>query len=84
MGPENPFREGDRVVFVGTRRHQHLLKPPYRRVGAPIQGPAHGRVKQVWRKGSRHMVDVDFDQHGYVCCYHDELKFDVLDTLGAM
>jgi hypothetical protein len=88
MKIENPFRPGDRVVFCGTRRFQHLRKGAAiwsvgRRVMLPDK-PAHGVVRHIWRKSGRNMVDVDFDHFGEVCVYHDEIEFNVLDTLGAI
>ena len=96
MKPENPFRAGDRVIFKGTKRFPFLLTgnpfvPASFHWGAKNKatptrgkGPAHGTVLCIWKKGWRHMVDVSFDQHGTYVVYHDELAFDVLDTLGAM
>ncbi len=79
MATENPFRKGDRVTYVGGKRHYVLhLHASYK------EGGPHGVVMGIWRKGWRHMVDVDFPDHGFFVCYPDELKFNVLDTLGAM
>lgn len=86
---ENPFRAGDRVVFIGTKR-KHL---DHLRTGVPYRNgrgerhrsdPAHGRVIHTWRKNGRNMVDVDFGDYGNYCVYATELQFDVLDTLGAL
>lgn len=87
MKSENPFRTGDRVLFVGTERHWALRKPwPSYASGKAVMvnPPFRGVVKGIWRKNGRHMVDVEFHLHGGFCCYPSELEFDVLDTLGAM
>jgi hypothetical protein len=82
---ENPFRTGDRVVFVGTKRHWVLTVPRTWNGGLKVVNPPfQGEVKCIWRKNSRHMVDVFFPLHGDFVCYPDELRFDVLDTLGAL
>jgi hypothetical protein len=88
MKVENPFRSGDRVIFKGTRRFPELRK------GAVVWSngkhkllpdkPAHGTVLNIWRKGWRIMVDVSFDHFGNYVVYHDELEFNVLDTLSAL
>jgi len=88
MRPENHFRAGDRVAFKGTRRFQELHKGPYVYTGHNRRllpdGPARGRVLRIWRKGWRHMVDVEFEHFGNYVLYPDELEFDLLHTLAAL
>lgn len=83
MRNEHPFRDGDRVIYNGKRRPE-LYKGPL--VGEKLfrDAPAKGVVQRIWKKNSRNMVDVYFHHFGNYVVYDTELKFDVLDTLGAL